>query len=612
MPAETPADLLQRLPRLWAAEAARDLSDGELLERFLARREETAFAILVQRHGPMVLGAVRRVLADAHHAEDAFQAVFLVLARRAAAIRKRASLANWLHGVARRIALRARAQAAAQRHRERRPREMPQVDVLDEVTWRELRAVLDEEVGALPERHRAAVVLCDLEGKSYDQAARELGWPKSSLASRLAKAHGLLRARLVRRGVTLSAGALATGLAGREARAAVPALLTIDAVKGAMAGAAGEAALPGTLSERAVALAEGAMKGTFGTKSKAFAVLAALALLVGGVGLAAHQGRPGEGGAPAGAPGKAGGAGRARGTRLLVTVSLPDVAPGKSLVLAIDPETGAWEKVAENQGPNIFGGFAAASPDGKTVLFVRGGVVYGRAAVGAEPKKLCEPLVNVVNPPPNQVCEPGVTLSGPLWSRDGKHFYVTTRHKRLANDTWNHETWRYDADGRNSARLKLPSSVQVQDLSPDGKRFLTNSQTLVRQQTMELGLINTDGTGYRRLSEEGGFNGWGRFSPDGRRVAYVRYDKDIPRVEVVGVNGEGRKKVFGAPGTNIDGCCWSPDGKRLAVLARDFDGKQIIRRRIELMGPDGRDRRVVPLKAKVEVMTGPDWYAVAE
>ncbi|HZY88914.1 MAG TPA: sigma-70 family RNA polymerase sigma factor, partial [Gemmataceae bacterium] len=209
MPAETPGDLLHHLPRLWAAEAARDLTDGELLERFLGRREETAFAILVQRHGPMVLGVCRRVLADVHSAEDAFQAVFLVLARRAAAIRKKDSLASWLHGVARRVALRAQAQAVAQRGRERQVPDVSAADVIDELMWQELRAVLDEEVGALPERYRAAVVLCHLEGKSYDQAARELGWPKSTLASRLGKAHGLLRARLVRRGITLAAGALA-------------------------------------------------------------------------------------------------------------------------------------------------------------------------------------------------------------------------------------------------------------------------------------------------------------------------------------------------------------------------------------------------------------------
>jgi RNA polymerase sigma factor (sigma-70 family) len=595
MPAETPGDLLYCLPRLWAAEAARDLTDGELLERFLSRREETAFAILVQRHGPMVLGVCRRVLADVHSAEDAFQAVFLVLARRATSIRKRASLANWLHGVARRVALRARAQTAARRVQERRPREMPQTDVFDELAWQELRAVLDEEVGALPEGCRAAVVLCDLEGKSYDQAARELGWPKSSLASRLAKAHRLLRTRLVRRGITLSAGALAAGLAEREVRAAVPALLMIETVKGARAGAFGKSALPG-LSERAVALAEGAMRGNFGTKSKVFAALVALGLLAGGVGLAAHQGRQEDGGGPAVAPGKAGG-GRVKATRLLVTASLPDVAPGRAVVLAIDPETGAWRKLAD---PGW--GSASASPDGKAVLFVRDGrVVYRCDTGGGAPKKLCEAALTIVG--------------GPVWSRDDRQFYLTTCRMRGAAlglvQTWYHETRRYDADGGNPVLLKLPSELFVLDLSRDGKSFLTGSQTLVRRETVEMGVIRTDGTGYCRLSEAGGAN-VGRFSPEGQRVAYCRFEKDSASVLVVGVDGEGRKKVFGGPGTGIAGCCWSPDGKRLAVLANDFDGKQTTRWRIELMNADGKGRRVVPLKAKVGLMMGPDWYTVPE
>jgi RNA polymerase sigma factor (sigma-70 family) len=592
MPAETPGDLLHRLPRLWAAEAARDLSDGELLERFLLRREETAFAILVQRHGPLVLGTCRRLLADTHHAEDAFQAVFLVLARRAAAIRKRASLASWLHGVARRVALRARAQAAARSGRERRPREVPQADVLDELMWRELRAALDEEVGALPERYRAPVVLCDLEGRSYEQAARELGWPKSSLASRLGKARGLLRARLVRRGVALSAGALAAGLAEREARAAVPALLTIETVKGAMAGAAGTGAVP--LSERAVALAEGAMKGTLGTRSKVFAALAALGLLAGGLGLAAQQARQEDRGAPAAAPGQAGG-GPAKATRLLVTASLPDVAPGRAVILAIDPETGAWTKLTDPGGM-----LASASPDGKAVAFVRDGrAVYRCDTAGGEPKQLCETTRTIVG--------------GLVWTRDARQFYLSTSRIRGAAlglvSVWSHETWRYDADGRNPVLVKLPEEVFVLGLAPDGKSFLTGSQRLVRQETVEMGVIRTDGTGYRRMSEAGGVN-VGRFSPDGRHVAYCRFEKDRAGVLAVGSDGEGRKKVFGGPGTGIAGCCWSPDGKRLAVIANDFDGKQTTRWRIELMDADGKDRRVVPLKAKVGLLQGPDWYAV--
>src|SRR5262249_26989691 len=146
-----------------------DLTDGDLLERFLTRREEAAFALLVQRHGPMVLGVCRRVLHDRHTAEDAFQATFLILVRRATSIRKHESVGSWLHGVARRVAVKARAQAAARCRRERRATDMPRAQPLDDLTWQELRGVLDEEIGRLPEKYRAALVHCALEGQSYDQ-----------------------------------------------------------------------------------------------------------------------------------------------------------------------------------------------------------------------------------------------------------------------------------------------------------------------------------------------------------------------------------------------------------------------------------------------------------
>src|SRR5262249_18369244 len=157
-------------------------------------------------HGPMVLGVCRRVLGDAHAAEDCFQATFLVLLRRAASLQNRQPLGGWLHGVARRIALRARAQSATRRDRERGAGHMPRATSLDDLTWQELRCVLDEEVGRLPQKYRDPVVLCHLEGKSYDQAARELGCPKSSLAKRLTRARQLLHGRLKQRGITLAAG----------------------------------------------------------------------------------------------------------------------------------------------------------------------------------------------------------------------------------------------------------------------------------------------------------------------------------------------------------------------------------------------------------------------
>jgi RNA polymerase sigma factor (sigma-70 family) len=288
MSQNTVHDMLRHLRGLCETEAGRDLDDGQLLERFLVRREETAFAILVQRHGPMVLGVCRRVLKDVHAAEDAFQAAFLVLVRRSASIRKRGSLASWLYRVAQRIALRARARELAQRDRERRCVQMPPGETLDELTWQEVRTVLDEEVGALPERYRAPVVLCYLEGKSYDQAARELGWPKSSLASRLSRARGVLCRRLARRGIALSTAALAAGLAERATGAAVPALLTINTVKGAALVAAGKSAA-GALSSQAIALGEQSMKGTLGFKGKVLVALLIAGLAVAGVVLASHQ-----------------------------------------------------------------------------------------------------------------------------------------------------------------------------------------------------------------------------------------------------------------------------------------------------------------------------------
>src|SRR5262249_6286251 len=228
--------VLRHLRKLAVTPDERDLSDGELLDRFRSRREETAFALLVQRHGPMVLGLCRRLLHDADEADDAFQATFLVLARRADAIRQATSVASWLYGVARRIAVHARARATRRRTQERRSSAMPRPEPCDELTWQELRSVLDEELDQLPEKYRTPVILCYLEGKSHDQAARELGCPRTSLSSRLGKARELLQQRLTRRGLVLSTAVLATVLAEQATAAPVPALLTLATVRAALLG----------------------------------------------------------------------------------------------------------------------------------------------------------------------------------------------------------------------------------------------------------------------------------------------------------------------------------------------------------------------------------------
>jgi RNA polymerase sigma factor (sigma-70 family) len=285
--------VLRQLHRLTDPRTARDLSDSELLERFRAGREEAAFAVLVQRHGPMVLGVCRRLLDDAGLAEDAFQATFLVLVRRAGSIRKQASVASWLYGVARRVAARARAQAARRRIREREIGDMPAAEPRDDRSWSELRAVLDEELGRLPEKCRTAVVLCYLEGKTQEQAARELGWPRTSLASRLGRARTLLRQRLTRRGLVLSAGVLATALAAEASAAPVPALLLLSTTRAASLVAAGKTAAA-AVSPQAAALAEGVCRTMSMTKIiLGVALTASLAFTVSTVSLTSRRACPG-------------------------------------------------------------------------------------------------------------------------------------------------------------------------------------------------------------------------------------------------------------------------------------------------------------------------------
>jgi RNA polymerase sigma factor (sigma-70 family) len=179
-------------------------SDGALLARFVERREEDAFAALVRRHGPLVLGLCRRWLGNLHDAEDVFQATFLVLARKAASVRKRQSLASFLHGVALRLAARIRAHAVRWRHFAQASDLMHSPNPLDRLSVRELQQGLDEELQRLPERYRAPLLLCFLQGRTQVEAARELGWSKGTLRRRLACGRDLLRARLVGRGLSLA------------------------------------------------------------------------------------------------------------------------------------------------------------------------------------------------------------------------------------------------------------------------------------------------------------------------------------------------------------------------------------------------------------------------
>jgi RNA polymerase sigma factor (sigma-70 family) len=286
--------VLHHLEQLAGGRAAREAGDAELLGRFLAKRDEAAFATLVRRHGPMVLGTCHRLLGDAALAEDAFQATFLVLVRRAAAIRKPTSLASWLYGVARRIAGKARAQANRRRTREREMTDMPSALARDETSWHELRAVLDEEVERLPEPYRTAVLLCYFEGKSHAEAARALGCPRTSLTSRLGRARLLLRQRLTRRGLALSTGTLATALTAEASAVPVPATLLLSTTRAACLLAAGKATAAAAVAPHAAALAQGVTQAMSASKMiGAIALTTALVLGAAAAGLTSRPVDPG-------------------------------------------------------------------------------------------------------------------------------------------------------------------------------------------------------------------------------------------------------------------------------------------------------------------------------
>ncbi len=274
------------LDRLRHAAAPGDgLSDAELLQRFARRRDEAAFELLVWRHGPMVLGVCRRLLGDAHAAEDAFQATFLVLARKAGGIARGAAVGPWLYRVAFRVALRARA-VAAKRPTVALPADVPAPPGPAEGDW---RPILDEEIGRLPERYRRPVVLCYLQGHTLAEAARQLGCPRGTVAVRLVRARQRLRARLARRGVALVA-ALPRAVAPMSA---VPTALVKSAVRGALSYAVNTTA--GALSPSVLTLTEGVLRAMLLSKLKfVAAVLTVTALAGAGAAWVAHRADAGE------------------------------------------------------------------------------------------------------------------------------------------------------------------------------------------------------------------------------------------------------------------------------------------------------------------------------
>ncbi|HEY2155893.1 MAG TPA: RNA polymerase sigma factor [Isosphaeraceae bacterium] len=278
-----------QIGRLFGAGTTAGLSEGQLLDRFVARRDGAAFEAIVARHGPMVLSVCRSLLRDSNDVDDAFQATFLVLVRKAETLRRRDLLGGWLYAVAGRVARRARYEASRRRDREAKYPATegwaePEADRLD------FRAAVHAEVDRLPESYRLAVLFCDLQGHTHEEAARELGWPVGTVKGRLSRARALLRDRLARRGMAPVAGAVAALLAD-EGRAAVPEALFESTASAASAiGTGSLTAAAAVVSSRAIGLTQGVLTTmtTTSTRLKLAATTLMVAALA-GPGASAYQ-----------------------------------------------------------------------------------------------------------------------------------------------------------------------------------------------------------------------------------------------------------------------------------------------------------------------------------
>jgi RNA polymerase sigma factor (sigma-70 family) len=542
--------VIQRLRSALAKQDAAGLPDADLLKRYVRRQDEAAFEALLRRHGPMVMGVCHRVLRNAHDAEDAFQATFLVLVRKAPTLRSPGMVGNWLYGVAYRTALEARKAAAKRRAREAKV--LPQETTED--TWAELRPLLDQELDRLPEKYRAVLVLCDLEGKTRKEAARHVGWPEGTVASRLATARVMLAKRLSRLGLVISGGGLAAVLS-QNASACVPALVLSSTIKAASLHAAGQAAT-GVISTEVAALTEGVLKTMLVSKLKtATALLLAVALL--GV----HGG--------------------------LLTYRA--TAAGQTEAKRADADEPVGE-VRRFEGHTDGAHWVVFSPDGKRALScaTQPGmddpvVRLWDVATGKELKRFeghTERVEAVAfSPDGKRAASCGADNTIRLWDVEkGEEVRKFEGHedivfsvvfspdgKRLlsgSNDT-TMRLWDVDSGAELKKFEGHSNAVRGVALSPDGKKALSAGW----DQTVRLWDVET-GTEIRRFEGHTEEHVFGvAFSPDGKRAASCAGDETIRLWDVE--TGKELQCFRGHTDTYVYAVAFSPDGKRLLSGGED-------------------------------------------
>jgi RNA polymerase sigma factor (sigma-70 family) len=530
-------------------------TDAQLLAEYASGARPEAFDELLQRHGRLVYGACRRILGNAHDAEDAFQATFLVLARKAGSVRWQASAAGWLYLAACQTARQARTHAQRRRQREAKVAAMTREATESLPEPDDWRPLLDAQLECLPDRYRLPLVLCYLQGRSTEEAARLLHCPVGTLKVRLLRGRARLRSRLERRGLTLPAAALGTVLTQAAAEAAVPAVLVSASLQAARLLAAGETAA-GTLSLQAITLAEGTVQAMFVTKLKMAAVLLLLVGVLGtGAGLVQQGAAQPQPVAQAPAPGerspeKPAAPGQARGKLDLHGDPLP-------------PDALACMGTMRFRHRGSVLAFAYA-PDGKTLISADsdGSVLRWDAATGKERQRF--PL-----PPGFLAFSPDGTVFASVDNDNPK--VVKGRAIRLWNAATGKEFAKFQWRGAVDAWLNVPKVA----LSPDGKSLALGNY--MGDQVIRFWDI-ASGKEIRQIEKqpvEGLL-----FSPDSRMLLTrntesflwdVARGKKILEIGTILDDGPTRTTLRAGPRS----AAFSPDGKILA-LGNRFAGDQVV------------------------------------
>ena len=568
--------------------------DAVLLQRFIHQRDEAAFTALVKRHGSLVHHVCRRLLADAHIAEDAFQATFLVLARRARTIRRPASLAAWLHGVAHHMALKARRMEHRRQQSEAngvdRGSPDPRPDPLAEVSAREVLVILDEEVARLPEAFRLPILLCGLEGLGLEEAARRLGWTRDSVKGRLERGRKRLHERLVKRGLTLTAALAAAEMARGSVTAGLVHALAHSTTRSALLFLSGPM-VPTEISAQVAPLAEGALKAALLAKLKgAVALVLALSVLVVGAGLAAYQvleGKP---------PNTKAVSKPERGIPSVQPTDRPatgETSRVRNDVYGDPLPPGAVARVGSMRrwrGRNNYGSPLVFTPDGKKVVFCENGqaIRFLNTATGQDVRRIC-PNRDVVNSKDQMttfaLAPDGKTLiTAGLWnpklrlwdvgtgkelrqlpgasngtntvafSSDGKMFAAAGSAEGKAVITlWDATTWQ-----ETRQITGLPEWIGSISFVPGGKTLISGGGLCRNICWWDVGT----GREIRRLAIKSEHSWELVISPDGKRLAAYMTSGDLYLFN--GATGEEVSRTGFGPEHPVGCLCFSPDSQALA------------------------------------------------